>query len=504
MKDSIRRFAALVIVFAVAFFAVHLMQNGSSALRRLFHKDPATPSSTQQFRPEKFTLPEHAPLDMTDVQLLSRLDEEYAKLTDAVTPSVVSIDTMGVKSEQAMDILGRRRVVRTMPTQGQGSGVIVSKEGHIVTNHHVIADQQKIQITLNDGRSFPAILVGDDELLDIAVLKIDAPESTTFQPLKFADSSKIRRGQIVFAIGNPFGLGETITQGIISAMERSISDTQRDLIQTDAAINPGNSGGPLVNLQGEVIGINSAIYSPDRTNPGFQGVGFSIPANDVKDTLYAILERGRPIRSYLGVNVMDVDRRVQGYFGYYGAGALVTVVGAGSPAEKAGLKQNDIITNFAGTEVSSGSQLITLIQRTRVGQSVPLTVWRQGQESQLTATTAESVAPKTTGTQGKASRSLAALDAFGFQVRELANQEKQQGFQGVVVTAVAAEGTADGRLMVNDLIRGVNGIRVDSVADLNFQLSVSAAAHVTSLVVLRGNTNLRIDLPALSGSINGQ
>src|SRR5690606_30307058 len=179
-----------------------------------------------------------------------------------------------------------------------GSGVIVSKEGHVVTNQHVISGQKQIQVTLYDKKVYPATLIGQDPQLDIAVLRIEA-NGAEFRPLKFGDSSQVRQGQIVFAIGNPFGLGETITKGIISAVERSLSDTQRDLFQTDAAINPGNSGGPLVNLQGEIIGINSAIYTPDRLNPGFQGVGFSIPANDVRDTLFAILERGRPIRGYL-------------------------------------------------------------------------------------------------------------------------------------------------------------------------------------------------------------
>ncbi|MGB1130503.1 MAG: trypsin-like peptidase domain-containing protein, partial [Haloferula sp.] len=267
MNQGFRRLLSLAVVFLAAFAVVFLIRNGPDGLRRIFGAEKRDPA----YRPETFTLPERAPLKLGEVELLTRLNEEAALLTDAVVPSVVSIDTSGVRTQRLLDGYGRQ-LLRPVPTQGQGSGVIVTHEGHVVTNHHVVKGQQKIQITLHDGQSHTASLIGDDPLLDIAVLKIDGDGK--FQPLKFGDSSMVRRGQMVFAIGNPFGLGETVTQGIISALERSLSDTQRDLFQTDAAINPGNSGGPLVNLQGEIIGINSAIYRPDGANAGFQGVGF--------------------------------------------------------------------------------------------------------------------------------------------------------------------------------------------------------------------------------------
>ena len=175
-------------------------------------------------------------------------------------------------------------------------------------------------------------------------------------------------------MGNPFGLGETVTQGIISAKERSLSDNQRDLFQTDAAINPGNSGGPLVNLRGEIIGINVAIFSPDKENPGFQGVGFSIPANDVKDALFQILERGRPIRGFLGVQMRDLDPDgPRGALQYDGEdGAAVLGVSPGSPAQAAGLQPWDVVRSFNGEKIRSATQLFTLVQRTRVGDAVTL------------------------------------------------------------------------------------------------------------------------------------
>ena len=387
MLSSIRKPIFLIVLFFVAYGAV-------SALRKCARGEspsawlPGLAQKTSEQRPEKFTMPELPPLDVGNVELLSRLNDEYASLTRAVVPSVVSIDTQGIQTQRLADFWGRV-YERRMPTQGQGSGVIVSKEGHVVTNHHVVAGQQKFRITLHGGKTYPARLIGEDRLLDIAVLKIE--DKGPFQPLKLGDSSQVQVGQLVFAVGNPFGLGETITQGIISAKERSISDNQRDLFQTDAAINPGNSGGPLVNLRGEIIGINVAIFSPDRQNPGFQGVGFSIPANDVRDAIEQILLRGRPIRGFLGVQMRDLDMMLRSQLDYGGeSGALVTGVVPGSPAEVSGLQLWDVIVAIDGKTIQSSNQLLNLIQSSRVGGAVAIEVWRGGSIVKLQAKIAES------------------------------------------------------------------------------------------------------------------
>jgi S1-C subfamily serine protease len=386
MLSSIRKPIFLIAVFFVTYGAV-------SALRKCANSEstgwlPGLPQKTSEPRPEKFTLPELPPLNVGNVELLSRLNDEYATLTRAVVPSVVSIDTQGIQTQRLADFWGRV-YERRMPTQGQGSGVIVSKEGHVVTNHHVIAGQQKFRITLHGGKSYTARLIGEDRLLDIAVLKID--DEGPFQSLKLGDSSQVQVGQLVFAVGNPFGLGETVTQGIISAKERSISDNQRDLFQTDAAINPGNSGGPLVNLRGEIIGINVAIFSPDRQNPGFQGVGFSIPSNDVRDAIEQILERGRPIRGFLGVQMRDLDLTLRSQLDYGGeSGALVTAIVPGSPAEMAGLQQWDVIVSLDGKAIQSSNQLFSLIQGSRVGGTIAIEVWRGGSIIKLQAKISES------------------------------------------------------------------------------------------------------------------
>lgn len=501
MHSSLRRFIALVAVFAAAFAGVSSLRSWQSGRGWLgwlqWLKHDTAPSG--QFQPEQFTLPEKPAVDLGDVGLLSRLNEEYARVTKAVVPSVVSIDTAGVRTERLLDIWGRARI-RSYPTQGQGSGVIVSHEGHVVTNYHVIAEQQQIQVTLHDGSSHPALLIGQDPLLDIAVLRIQA--EGPFQPLKFGNSDEAQVGQMVFAVGNPFGLGETVTQGIISAKERSLSDNQRDLFQTDAAINPGNSGGPLVNLRGEIIGINVAIFTPDRANPGFQGVGFSIPANDVRETLFQVLERGRPVRGFLGVRMIDLDSRVRELLGFSGKhGAVVASVTPASPAELCGLKERDVILEYRGKKVVSTQQLISDLQRTKVGEEVVLRVWRDGKELDLQAKIAESKVEQMAGggtEQGDRLRGPEEiLNAIGIEVRDLAVQERLRGFRGVVVTRVIPNALAEPKVQPGDLVVAVNQSPVLSAQEFYRSLSASAAVQQTSLHLIRGSKALRVDLAPL-------
>jgi serine protease Do len=488
MQQGIRRLMALAAVFAVAFGAVYLIRNGPQGFARLWAGNKA--DGSPEFRPEHYTLSDRAPLELKDVELLARLDAEYIKLTGAVVPSVVSIDTAGTRERRLFDGYGRMRY-QAVPIQGQGSGVIVSHEGHVVTNYHVVDGQEKIQVTLpmvngQPGKSFPATLIGEDRLLDIAVIKIEGDDKTTFQPLKFGDSTQVRPGQNVFAIGNPFGLGETITRGIISAVERSLSDTQKDLFQTDAAINPGNSGGPLVNLQGEIIGINSAIFTPDRDKPGFQGVGFSIPSNDVKDTLHSILERGRPVRGYLGVRMLE--------------GGVVVAVGPDSPAEKAGLKENDVILSYDGKQIRDATQLINLVQRTRVGQKVSLHVWRAGSEQTLEATIAESqteTIQMPSIPQGKIRDTGEILTAIGLDVRDLTPQERMRGFSGVAVARVRPEGLAGNRIRAGDLIFGVNESAISNSMEFYQFLAASVAVQATTVHLIRNGQPMKANLPVL-------
>jgi S1-C subfamily serine protease len=500
MNASFRRLLALALVFFTAFAAVSVLKKCRSggSLRDLI---PGLGKDDGRFRPEAFTLPDRAPLNLGDVELLSRLNDEYASLTQAVVPSVVSIDTAGVRTEHLLDLWGRTSI-RRYPTQGQGSGVIVTKEGHVITNHHVIAGQQQIQVTVHGGKTLPARLIGEDTMLDIAVIKIEG--GGPFVPLKMGDSSEVKVGQIVFAVGNPFGLGETITQGIISAKERSLSDNQRDLFQTDAAINPGNSGGPLVNLRGEIVGINVAIFTPDREKPGFTGVGFSIPANDVKDALFQILERGRPIRGFLGVQMRDLDPAVRAALQYTGAeGSAVLGVSPGSPAETAGLKPWDVVLAFNGEAIRSASQLFALVQSTRAGDAATLNIWRKGQLMELRAIIGDSDAASLTraslpaGDQGVVRDPDEILKALGIEVRDLSVPERMRGLRGVVVTTISNNGLAAGKLQAGDLIIAVQNARISGASEFFLHLAASAAVQETAIHLMRDGHPLRVTIPAI-------
>lgn len=498
MSSSIRRLLTLVAVFITVFIAVSALRTWRAG-GDLFSLIPGFSNKPRQFQPESFTLPEKAPLDLGEVELLSRLNDEYARLTEAVVPSVVSIDTSGERSELFSGWGGPQ--IRNFPTQGQGSGVIVTQEGHVITNHHVIAGQSKIQVTLHGGKSYPASIIGEDTLLDIAVLKIASDDS--FTPLKLGDSSQAKVGQIVLAIGNPFGLGETVTQGIISAKERSLSDNQRDLFQTDAAINPGNSGGPLVNLRGEIIGINVAIFSPDKQNPGFQGVGFSIPSNDVKDALFQILERGRPIRGFLGVQMRDMDPNIRAMLGFQEEfGAAVIGVSPASPALAAGLQPWDVVEAVNGEKIRSSTQLFSLVQRTRIGDTLKLDVWRKGESMQLSAVITENQAqepsprtPANSGNQGRTYDPEQVLQAIGIQVRDLSVQERMRGFRGVAVTGLIDNSLSSEKIQPGDLIVAVNNSRISGANEFFLHLAASAAVQDTSLHLIRDGQVMRINLP---------
>ncbi|QTN32859.1 trypsin-like peptidase domain-containing protein [Akkermansiaceae bacterium] len=496
MPPAIKRFLSLLTVFVVFFLlvtALRTWRNGGE----LGSLIPSFLKKHHNNRPETFTPSDKPALNLGDVEMLSRLNEEYARLTRAVVPSVVSIDTTGYRTEKLMDFWGRSRL-QSYREQGQGSGVIVSKEGHIITNHHVIAGQQKITITLHGGKTYGATLIGEDPLLDIAVIKIDSKE--TFTPLKLGDSSLVEVGQLVFAVGNPFGLGETVTQGIISAKERSLSDNQRDLFQTDAAINPGNSGGPLVNLTGEIIGINVAIYSQDRANPGFQGVGFSIPSNEVAEALGQIINRGRPVRGFLGVQMLDLDPAVRSQLGYPDSnGSAVLSITPGSPAEGAGLRPDDVVVSYGGQVIKDTAQLISLVQRSAIGEKVTMVAWRKGELVTLEATITEATtAPVYTelAPGGKMRDNADIIRSVGVEVRDLTTNERLRGFRGVVVSAIMPGAQAEGILLPGDLIIALNNSQISSSNEFYLHLATSAAVQATTLHLIRAGKPIRLSLPA--------
>ncbi len=426
-------------------------------------------------KPEQFTPAEKPALDLGDGSILERLNQEYTKLTNAVVPSVVSITTTKTLFQRRpVDPLelffGRRFGDRAeQKVTSLGSGVIVSKEGHIVTNNHVVEGTQDITVQLNDGRDAKAKVVGTDAQIDLAVLKIDLPRLV---PLPIGDSDQVKVGQVVFAIGNPFGLEESVSQGIISAKDRrAMTDSSMEFFQTDTAINPGNSGGPLVNIKGEVVGINSAIYSESGGN---QGVGFAIPSNVVRQALNSIIQKGRVIRGYLGVSIQAVSKEIAQQFNLESPrGALVTDVAPGSPAEKAGIIRGDVIRKVGSSEVRDPAALASRIAEADIGSSLTLEIVRAGQPKTVSAAVIEQPADmiaRLGSSQGQVPGGGLGASFAGLEVQDLTPRTRQQAnlpenVQGVIVTRVDPASAAADQIRPGDIIEEVNRHRVTGVQD---------------------------------------
>jgi len=312
---------------------------------------------------------------------LERLDREFTDLVEHVIPSVVSITTTTPPDREALVRqffgLGGGNVT---PSSKMGSGMIVSPEGYIVTNWHVVNGASQVTVQLSDGRSLPASIAGADRRSDIAVLKINADG---LQPIAFGDSELVKVGQMVFAVGNPFGLQETVTQGIISAKgRRTMSEAANEFFQTSTTINPGNSGGPLVDIHGKVIGINNFILS---RSGGSEGIGFAIPSNVAHRVYEDIVQRGRVIHPWFGVVMRPLTAELARQLHLPNAlGALVVATLAGSPAEQGGLMGGDVITAFNGHPIRDGKDLRNRVAEAEVGPPITMEVLREGKPLQLT------------------------------------------------------------------------------------------------------------------------
>ena len=327
----------------------------------------------------------------------------FADVAKSVTPAVVNITTSA--TEQVSDSshprgrmedffgspFGPRRFGPPMEPRerrggGQGSGVIVTHDGYILTNNHVVDGAKTVTITLPDKREFNGKIVGNDPKSDIAVIKIDGSNLPT---IAWGDSSRLQVGEYVLAVGNPFGLNSTVTLGIVSALGRGhVGITQyEDFIQTDAAINPGNSGGALVNTKGELIGINTAIFSQSG---GYQGVGFAVPTSMSKPIYESLVKTGKVVRGYLGIGIQDLNQDLAKSFDVKGSnGAIVTDLKEDGPAEKAGIKQGDVITSFQGAPIEDAVTLQRAVTRSPVGSKATVKVMRDGREKDLPVTIGE-------------------------------------------------------------------------------------------------------------------
>ena len=327
------------------------------------------------------------------IDTLTQLSEALSEVAAVSTPSVVNISTTRIinsRDEAPFDFFDdpffrrffgdqfpHQDVPKERKEQSLGSGVIVSEDGYIVTNNHVIEKAQEIKVLLGDKRDFKAKLIGADPKTDIAVIKIDA---RGLPALPWGDANNLKVGEIVFAIGNPFGLNQTVTMGVISAVGRAnvgIADYE-DFIQTDAAINPGNSGGALLNARGELVGVNTAIIS--RTG-GYQGIGFAVPSSMARQVMDSLVKYKKVVRGWLGVSIQEVTSDLAEEFGVRNLkGALVSRVMKGSPADKAGIKQGDVILQFNGKDVEDTGHLRNMVSQAPIASKVKIKLLRQKKE----------------------------------------------------------------------------------------------------------------------------
>jgi serine protease Do len=445
---------------------------------------------------------------------------DFTRLVDDQGNAVVNISTTqaprrtgaapqvpGMEDEEVLEFF-RRFIPRQQPGPGPrnearslGSGFIISADGYILTNAHVIEGADEINVRFTDKREFKAKVIGADRRTDIAVIKIDA---AGLPAVRFGDPSKLKVGEWVVAIGSPFGFENTVTAGIVSAKGRSLpQENFVPFIQTDVAINPGNSGGPLFNMRGEVVGVNSQIYS--RTG-GFMGLSFAIPIDVALDIQKQLREKGRVARGRIGVVIQEVTRDLATSFGLERPrGALVNSVEKGSPADKAGVEATDIILAFDGKPVESSSDLPRLVGSTRPGSQSTLDVWRKGQTRKLNISVAElqedRVAANAPASRAKP-QAEAPANRLGIVVGELsAEQKKGLGLtHGLVVTEVRPDSKADVRKgdVLLTLVHKGQHTELKSVEQFNKLLAGLDKNAVITLQVRRGESTAFVTISGLT------
>lgn len=439
---------------------------------------------------------------------VSRGLPDFTDLVEQVGPSVVNIRTtekvsgrssMNGMDEEMLEFFKRFGIpVPRMPRQqgpqrqqpeeqprGVGSGFILSSDGYVMTNAHVVDGAEEVLVTLTDKREFKARIVGADKRTDVAVVKIEA---TGLPAVRVGDVSRLKAGEWVMAIGSPFGLENTVTAGIVSAKQRDTGD-YLPFIQTDVAINPGNSGGPLINMRGEVVGINSQIYS---RSGGFMGISFAIPMDEAMRVSDQLRTSGRVSRGRIGVQIESVSKDVAESIGLGKAqGALVRGVEAGSPAEKAGIEAGDIITRYDGKPVDKVADLPRLVGNTKPGTKTGVTVFRRGAMRDLSITIAEiepdeKVVAKAADADSKARPSMAAQQ-LGLVVAELTPaQAKELKIKGGVRVVSAEDAAARAGLRADDVIVALANTEVRSVKDFESVLSKADRSKPINVLLRRG------------------
>ena len=434
---------------------------------------------------------------------LTAMPSSFAELADKLSPTVVNVKVTKIEQtayqgphsqrDQFGDFFGRffegiPQGPKNYRAQGAGSGVIISKDGYLLSNNHVVEGAKEVTVTLADQKEYEAEIVGRDPKTDLAVLKINADRE--FPTAKLGDSESLRVGDWVVAIGNPFGLNHTVTSGIVSAKGRVIgAGPYDDFIQTDASINPGNSGGPLFNMHGEVVGINTAII------PQGQGIGFAIPIDTAKPLIPQLVEHGEIIRGYLGVNIQTITPDLAEALEIEEtAGALVADVVADSPAAKSGIERGDIIIDFDGNSIKDSRDLSTRVAGTPVGEKVQLTVLRDGDKKELSVTVEKLAADETLLGSSDSEKGR-----WGLQLHDLNPQIEEQfrlkADQGVAVVGIEPDSpAAEAGIRQGDVIVEVNRKPVASVDDVKQEIKQSQEKDRLLLLVQRDGGKFYVPL----------
>ncbi|MEW6417646.1 MAG: DegQ family serine endoprotease [Nitrospirota bacterium] len=439
------------------------------------------------------------------VEILSKTNQAMVEVVAAVKPSVVNISSTktikqhGMRSPFSNNPFFKRffndefkffEMPREYKQSGLGSGVIVDKDGYILTNNHVVKDADEIKVKLSDEREFKGKVIGVDPKTDLAVIKID---SNHLPVIKLGDSDKLQVGETVIAIGNPFGLSHTVTSGIVSATGRAnvgIADYE-DFIQTDAAINPGNSGGALVNIRGELVGINTAIFS---TTGGYQGIGFAIPSNMAKVVMESLIKKGKVIRGWLGVTIQPLTPDLVKQFNLgEKKGVLVGDVVEDSPAEKAGIERGDVIVEFDGKKVEDVTNLRNMVANILPNKEVMITIIRDGKPKTVNVKITEM--PADIQTLSKTfDNQLKGINVQSLTPEMKKNLNVPKRITGVVITDIEDGSPAQGILMNGDIIMEINKKDIHNIKDYESIASSIKSNENALLLVYRQNSAFYVTL----------